>query len=198
MVSLTAFHASKSLPSQTTRFGPTAPITNDLLTLLSTLSLVHRTLRTEQHTYHATYSLKDPSSEHEMRMTFAGWGGLLSHVALLGSVVGHVSAQHFIGGSMSVEQPGFGPECVAALNSSIACPAFLLDWSAPQATPSFNNLEALCSDECLKSLKDAQAYIEGNCTAESEVMVSDGNTYPATWIIDRSLYTFSTSCLRTS
>ncbi|UJO21831.1 uncharacterized protein CLAFUR5_08860 [Fulvia fulva] len=121
---------------------------------------------------------------------------LLPLLVVLGSTIAQVCTQRFRGGSMWPEMPGLGPKCVAALNSPVACPEFLVDWSVPGATPSFDHLNVLCTNECLDSLKSAQKHIEESCTADTEVILSEGTTYPAIWVVDRYLYIFSTACLK--
>ena len=105
-----------------------------------------------------------------------------------------VSAQQFAGSTFSLAYPGISDACTSALNLTINCPAFLADVAIYNDLLSPAQLQALCNNDCSSSLERLQQDIERECNTESDVITSDGVTYPATWVVDHFLLTFNLSC----
>ncbi|KAL2811774.1 hypothetical protein BJX63DRAFT_433124 [Aspergillus granulosus] len=55
-----------------------------------------------------------------------------------------------------------------------------------------------CTDECYLSLEGARTVIAAACAAETDVIVVENVTYPATIIVDNYLFTYRLSCRKDS
>lgn len=64
---------------------------------------------------------------------------------------------------------------------------------------SSNQLTVLCTNECQTSLASVRQTIVKSCATASDVIhFYDGNVYPATFVVDRFIYTYTLACRKDS
>ncbi|KAF2495511.1 hypothetical protein BU16DRAFT_618299 [Lophium mytilinum] len=80
--------------------------------------------------------------------------------------------------------------------ASFSSTAYLKSYSNGRLNP--QDLASLCTATCLDSLHDTLLSIRGSCTNSTDIIVIDQVTYPATYLVDRFLYTYSLACKRDS
>ncbi|GAW21816.1 hypothetical protein ANO14919_113410 [Xylariales sp. No.14919] len=99
---------------------------------------------------------------------------------------------------MSPVWPNISTPCFNALNSTVKdCPGLLGDVSVNNDRLRSDQLTALCTTACQSGLKTSRQTILKGCTGPSDVIhFYDGNVYPATYIVDRYIFTYGLSCRR--
>ncbi|KAI5238799.1 hypothetical protein E4T43_07165 [Aureobasidium subglaciale] len=111
--------------------------------------------------------------------------------------------------------------CIEALNTLISCPEFLRsigvnyvpfvnmahylrtvkyipDILSSNSPLDLDHLKALCTPSCNRSPHAVLETIKSNCEAPQDVVVVEGDTYPASFILDRFIYTYDSSRRRDS
>lgn len=124
----------------------------------------------------------------------------LVRLAAIFLAAGTVWAQQFSDVLISSSgYPGLTDQCAEALNSTVqSCPGFLAEASVDMPRLDSTSLEALCTSACRSSLESVRNTIASGCGASQDVIMVDAVVYPATFVIDRYLYTYDVSCMKDS
>lgn len=105
------------------------------------------------------------------------------------------AAQH-LWNAAPIRYEGVSNQCEAALNNEVACPLMLKSFTDLPELLELNQLEVLCTDDCMKSLQTSRKDIQEACTEPGDVMVEASTAYPATRLVDKYIQTVAKSCLR--
>ena len=107
------------------------------------------------------------------------------------------AAQRFNDGyGFNTNFPGVSDGCKDAMNSTVACDSFLADARENYIQFSSEELDKICAQGCVDSLKEYRSKVEETCSAETDVIVIDEIAYPATYTADELLYHYNITCDR--
>lgn len=59
-----------------------------------------------------------------------------------------------------------------------------------------DELEAVCVESCRDSLVKLRSSIQSACDPSKDLMVKDGVAFPATFMVDRYIYSYDASCYK--
>ncbi|KAI0157093.1 carbohydrate-binding module family 50 protein [Hypoxylon sp. FL1284] len=108
---------------------------------------------------------------------------------------GSAQSQNFEHLVVGLNYPNLTSTCLQSLNTTVAnCPELLLGVSVDNERLDTEQLGALCTAECQTGLQNARKVIASGCNAPTDIMEIDGIVWPATYIIDRYLYTYNLAC----
>ncbi|KAK3693487.1 hypothetical protein B0T22DRAFT_41380 [Podospora appendiculata] len=114
-----------------------------------------------------------------------------------------VLAQQFNGSHFQYDRGGYmklSEQCFNALNTTVACSDHLREktvWDGSGIPVSRERyLTETCQDTCRESLVELRTKIQSACDGETEFIHHNGMAYPATYMVDRYLFTFEVMCYR--
>ncbi|OTB16721.1 carbohydrate-binding module family 50 protein [Daldinia sp. EC12] len=114
---------------------------------------------------------------------------------LPGFLSSNVYSQQFEDITLGLDYPGISDACSDALNTTVSkCPGFLVSVSIDNPRLNPEQLSSLCTSDCRTSLTNARKTIASGCNQKSDTLTLDGVVWPATYVIDRFLYTRDISC----
>ncbi|KAF4161886.1 hypothetical protein CNMCM6936_002900 [Aspergillus lentulus] len=118
-------------------------------------------------------------------------------VSLLASLA---VAQQLDGIVLPLELLGLSEPCFEAVNTTISSCPFSLALYTGIEDASFERLnrtqlDLLCQSSCRKDLQSLRTTVQKACTASTDVMMPGATAYPATFLVDRYLYSSGLSCL---
>lgn len=103
-------------------------------------------------------------------------------------------AQRFPDSSIDASYPGLSSGCATAVDPLLSCDDVLAGISLSFVYLTDERLVKLCTETCAASLNSAQKNIVNACKASSD-FISDGETrYPATYVLDRFIWSFNATC----
>lgn len=89
------------------------------------------------------------------------------------------AAQQFTDTLLGLDYPGLSENCLEALNSTVtACPSFLIQVSVNNPRLNSEELQALCNNGCLESLRSVRQIIQNGCNTNKDVVQFDGVVFP--------------------
>ncbi|RYP81114.1 hypothetical protein DL770_005977 [Monosporascus sp. CRB-9-2] len=95
--------------------------------------------------------------------------------------------------------PGLSDQCADALNTTVqSCPGFLATVAVDMPRLDASSLHALCTSSCRSSLTSVRGVIASGCGSSTDVIEINSVVYPATFVIDRLVYTYDISCAKDS
>ncbi|GIZ44486.1 hypothetical protein CKM354_000768300 [Cercospora kikuchii] len=119
-------------------------------------------------------------------------------IVLLACVLHLTHAQRMVDYPIPPINRNVSSSCLAALRRTVSCPAFLAERALDNPRLFPHELNELCTEACRQSLLDTRTAIQQNCTATSERTEFEGVVYPATFVVDRFLYTYSLACRKST
>lgn len=124
-----------------------------------------------------------------------------SHItvlSLLGYIcfVDNVRGQQFTDGTLGQSYPDVSNECGVALNTTVqSCPVALATFAVDMPRLEASLLGALCTLDCRSSLQSAREAIASRCTSKDTIEIAS-IVFPATFVIDKLIYTYDLSCAK--
>ncbi|KAJ5218703.1 uncharacterized protein N7498_000802 [Penicillium cinerascens] len=120
-------------------------------------------------------------------------------LTIVGALLMVTQAQQFDGYVFPYDNLGLSDPCVAALNITLPCPAWVarytgLEDSSFEVLPA-EQLTELCESNCRLNMQRVRQMIKDSCTTDDVVMPFGSIAYPATFMIDRYIYSAGLSCL---
>jgi hypothetical protein len=112
----------------------------------------------------------------------------------LGYCVQRNAAQQFPNSSIDASYPGLTSGCATAVNPVLTCDDILADVSLSFPYLTNERLANLCTTGCSNSLRLARQNIAKACTSKTDVITDGGTTYPATYVLDNLLWSYTSTC----
>ncbi|CZT52812.1 uncharacterized protein RSE6_14192 [Rhynchosporium secalis] len=122
----------------------------------------------------------------------------IAHFVFIFLLSAFAYGQQFTDLPLPASWPGISDLCFNALNSTVSCPAFLGVVSVDNERLNAEQLTSLCTASCLSSLNSVRQTIIGGCKAADDKILLDDIVYPATYIVDRFIYTYDLACRKDS
>lgn len=94
--------------------------------------------------------------------------------------------------------PGSSQECLDAFNANVSCNQAIGSLYA-NLWPNLDQtiLDALCTSTCFNSLQEHRSALISSCGSDvTYYSVSDGSTWPVTYLTDKAIYGYNLTCLK--
>jgi hypothetical protein len=118
----------------------------------------------------------------------------LTALLLLGTHVQQHAAQQFPNSSIDASYPGLTSGCTTAVNPVLNCDDVLADTTLSFVYLADKRLTSLCTTSCSNSLRLARQGIAKAFTAKTDVISDGAVSYPATYVVDRLLWSYTATC----